>query len=63
MSEQKKKSAPRGVPRKAGKKAKKMGGVYYKVIMARAIERKKARNAKRQLRFAMRRLAKKEAQP
>lgn len=48
---------PKGSPRSASKKGKKIGGLYYKVIMARAEERKKARLKKREAYFDKRRLA------
>lgn len=47
MPEQKS-SKPKGSPRSASKKGKKMSGFYYKIIMERAQERKKARLKKRE---------------
>lgn len=54
MPEQKS-AKPKGSPRSASKKGKKLGGLYYKVVMARALDRKKKRLAKREAYFAKRR--------
>jgi len=54
MAEQKG-AKPKGSPRSASKKGKKMGGFYYKIIIERAAERKKARLKKREAYFAKRR--------
>lgn len=57
MPEKTKTQAKRGVPRCAGKKGKKAGGFYYKVVMDIAKERKKHRFEKREENLEKRRLA------
>jgi hypothetical protein len=54
MAEQKS-AKPKGSPRSASKKGKKLSGFYYKIIMERAQTRKMARLKKREANFAKRR--------
>lgn len=47
-------------PPSAGQKGNKRGGFYYQIQFKIAAERKKRREEKRQMRFALRRIARKE---
>jgi hypothetical protein len=57
MAEKQKTQSTRGIPRSAGKKGKKRGGFYYKLVMEEAKERKQDRLKKREKNLDKRRLA------